>query len=358
MRTDANITAKDPNTNVPPYVTVEVDLTGEARPSDSGGADNGGSWTRIDNLSSKQRIIKITHHEEPYGSQAVIMLNNYDSSYDDYDAGGSSDLLGKWIRIGRGLGSDISYPAYHKVVALDCDSKPYSNRNSPKDQFTIYTEGAWSLLQRYIIPADLYYNQSDLDATRNNFTVQDIVNDILEDAGLDLGTDISIDDYVDTHEPVIDAIADTSAFAFILTLLEPYNVYLLARIDSMYFLSGNTGDEKTFVTPADGVYKPVRESKKRAVLSNPLKVEAESINGDYTGSYTDDNWDSSLGSYLYVDYNGVITSNAECDDIAEAIVKRAKSNQVSGWFRTYTAECLLELYDTVTLTDTRGNTSA
>lgn len=340
-RVDATLLAAQKTGSVTPYVSVEYYTVG--RPSDTGG-----TWTRIDNLSSIERIIPpIEEAEETFGHTVSLYLNNSDSAFDAYD------LRDKWVRVGRGIGNNISYPPYLKCYAQDFISSP----DGHKDIYVIHCHGIWNILAEYINVEDLYFNQSDLSAALDNKTGKDIIDYILELAGLDLGTSISEDDKIDVWMPVIDMPRNMTGMEMVLYIMSIFRCSLLPRLDNMYLLLTNTGDSYTYSTPQDGTYHPFKKSQIRSFLYQPMKVQVDSIDGSYTGSYADTDWAEGMGYGYWVDMFGVVTSNADCTLIAQAEVERAKSQTESGMVTTYIADCLRELYDTVTITDNRGNTS-
>ncbi|MFC1924290.1 hypothetical protein ACFLXA_02870 [Chloroflexota bacterium] len=340
-RTDANILADQKTGSVNPYVPLEYYTVG--RPS-----DGGGEWTRFDNLSSTQHVISIDHKEKPYGIKATIVLDNADSAYDSYD------LKNLWIRIGYGTDSDVSYPAYLKVKGQGFGSSP----NAPRDRYIIKAYGGYNLLAGYTNPTDLHYNQPNADATLTSKSAKDILDDILEDAGLDLGTSISEDTVIDVWEPVMDFYAGENGMQMVLKVLAIFKCSLLSRIDEMVLLSVNTGDSVTYKCPYDASYQSFTDSELLESLWNPMKVVVKDPTGTYEGEYADANWDAdSMGYYYWVDRYAVVDSNADCVLIATAEVTRQAQKDKLGIATLPIMDCLSEIYDTVTITDGRGNTS-
>jgi len=346
-RTDAAILAAQKTNSVSPIVTVEYYTVG--RPSDAGGA-----WNRIDNLSSTQRVIApLDHTQEPFGATCTIYLSNADSAFDSYD------LKGLWVRVGRGIGSDISYPPYLKCYAQDFVSSP----DGDKDIYVIHCHGAWNILAAYTNPGGLSFNTTGSSAGWTyvpNKTGKEIVDYILELAGLDLGADISLDTKIDVWKPQLDMNKNMSGMDMILFAMYFFRCSLLPRTDNMHLLLTNTGDTYTYITPQDGTNHPFKSGQTRSFLYRPMKITVESLSG-VIGSYADGDWTSDMGSASWGDVYNILTGAedtvANCELLAQAEVERRQSQTESGSFITYIANSLQELYDTVTITDNRGNIS-
>lgn len=339
-RTNATLAAAQKGTMLSPNIEVSYYTSG--RPSASAG-----SWSRIDNLTYDRINYIDPWYENPYDSQATIYLDNSDSAFDAYD------LKGKWLRIGRGFGAEISYPPYFKIR----DQAFISTKDRPRDTYVIYCEGAWNMLARYRNPSHLFFNQPDLDAGLNGYTAKDILNYVLELAGLDLGTSIADDTYIDSWNPEFTLTAGMSGVAMLLVILSIHRNGLLCRTDCMHLFSGNTGDSYTYEL-AGATYHPFKDAYKYDPYFEPMKVTVFASDGSSNEqSYADSDWDSSMGHIEWTDLYSVVDSDAKSLHIATAEVERNALRRVTGFVRTWNANCLQELYDSVTVTDTRGNTS-
>ncbi|MDD4985854.1 MAG: hypothetical protein PHQ43_08700, partial [Dehalococcoidales bacterium] len=347
MRTNATLLAEQIKPSYKPYVTLHYYTSG--RPSAGAGA-----WTQFDNLGSRDRIVEIYHAQEPFGSRAVITLDNSASSYDAYD------LVGKWIRIGYGAvcsgSNEVSYPPY-----LICNAQDFISQEG-EDKYVVYCEGAWSKLQRWTCgPDDLFFNQAALNATLNDKTIRQIADYILEQAGLDLGADIgTVDDAVDGWKPVFDCMAGMNGFDAIRSLLFYCRSALVPRTDCLHFKYCQDADDVDYTYLSSSTHY-FRMSRSRSVYFKPMKVQINDTVNDYTGSYAWGDggetpaWNSTLGTQLWEDGSGVATSNADCVLLARSIVERAASERETGWIKA-NMNCLQEIYDKVTVTDNRGNT--
>jgi len=342
MRTNATLEAAQKSGHLTPYVTVEYYTSG--RPSDAGG-----SWTRIDNVGSKQRILDIRYDQEPYGSQASIVLDNSDGAFDAYN------LNGKWVAIGWGAvcstGNEVSHPPYLKCYAQDFISRP------GQDMYVLHCEGAFSILRRWIAEDDLCFNQPGLDAGLDNKTGLDIIDYIAEQAGLDLGANIgTLDGKIDSWKPAFTVQFGENGMEAIRRLLQVFRCVLLPRTDCLHAKYCQAGDsvDYTYEIPVTTGHV-FKDGYTRSLYFKPMKVKVINVSGN-SGEYAHADWDSSMGVLTLYDAWGVTGSDADCEWLAQAQVERAELEADAGYYSVPIMNCLQELYDKVTITDNRGNT--
>lgn len=318
-------------------------------------------FVRIDNLGSKQRIeypLGLTYFEEPYGSEAVIEFNNADGAFDSYN------LVGKWIKIGRGIDNQVRYPGY-----LVCTGQTFkSTRGSPRDTYKLYCKGGYSILNDYLSPYTYFFNQSGLNQFQQggetfdlseveDMTGRQIVAYILRLVGMNLGSDISLDDHINTWKPKIRMDCGINGIQMMLSVLLYFQCALLFREDYAVLVHGNTGNNYSYSCPSEASSHPFTDGIKQSTTYKPMKVKVDSLDGQYTGEYAATGWTPSMGYEYWVDSIDVVTSNDDCQDIAEAEILRVASQAESGMLILPIANCTQELYDPVTIVDNRGNIS-
>lgn len=332
-----------------PYCPVEY-YTATKSPKDANG-----SWTRIDLYEAHDRIIEIDWVDEVYGSECVIKLKNPDGAFD------SIDPRGCWVRVGRGWNDVVDYHGYYKCVGHYWTS----SQDGDNSTYVMYCVGGWNLLSRYMVanPNDdfgfYYFNQADLDASLDNYTIKEIIDYFCTLADVDLGTSISEDSYIDVLEPIISFQPGMTAMQCILQVLALTSCSLISEDDYMYILNQNTGDTRTYVAEQDGVYQPFSHGILQEQMFTPMKVTVQDITGAYSGSYSnvDPAYDASMGEVIYTDEYGVVDGAATAAAIAMAEVKRAQSQASSGEFHLQLADCNANVFDSTVITDTRGNTT-
>lgn len=412
MRTDATLLALQRAQSVDPSAPIYVDTSG-LRPSEAGGADNGGSWTRIDLVNSENRILSISLPEERYTTDyVVIYLDNSDGYFQGADSG--NYYHNYWFKIGRGCDGEVSYPAYQRCIG--------HNITSPDSVFVLYLEGAWNILQRFIASEDYYYNQPDLDPTLDNMTHSDICEHILQLAGLDLGSAIGLlDGKFTTWTPKVDFEHNYNGIQGVLRTLSPTKCVLVPEKDYMrpkyihditgtatststgklvdsgatfssegvvagncvynsddgtysritsvdsetqltleddIFVSGEAYEvvDDIYVDETDGKFLPYEKGSSSSMAFSPMKVKVNKYDDDtVNGSDADDDWDDSMGYYVYDDAFEVATNAADCQFIAEAEMARRKIDSSSGILYPSRANCLQEIMDKVLIVDSEGN---
>lgn len=347
-RTNATLLALQKKGSLSPNIPIYYDNTGQDRPSDAGGADNGGSWTQIEPISSVSRMVKIDPWwEGPFSARATCFLDNANETFNAYD------LKGKWLKIGRGFGTQVSFPAYYKV--RDDSFISTLDEDGGVNHYMFDCIGAWDMLKEYRNPEHLFFNQPGLDAGLDGYSGRDVISYVLSAAGLALGTDISLDSYIDVWEPEFTFPAGMTGADMVLEALSIFRCALLPRTDKMHILHLNTGDSCTYKIPSDGVNHPAKDAQKYNSQYSPMKVEVHDPTETYSGSYADSDWQSGMGYVSWPDCYNVVDSNGDATHIATAEVEKSKQRAVSGMINIWEADCLRELYDSATLVDGRGN---
>src|SRR5574343_659941 len=219
--------------------------------------DAGGSWTRFDNLGSKNRVIDVRASIEPFSATCTITLDNADGSYTST----ASTYKGKWLKISWGL-------TVSGTGRIPAEGHPYFyctgytwvsdlvNGRAVK-HLRLYGEGAWNRLGRLMAVPDLdtpadgapyYFNQPTMDATRNGKDADDIFSDLCDMAGIWKGTIGTISDYVTTWNPELTFDYDTTVAGHVgptadiacMLLLQPFRVRAVPRAEAWNIGSSNT----------------------------------------------------------------------------------------------------------------------
>src|SRR5574343_693994 len=332
--------------------------------------DAGGSWTRFDNLGSKNRVIDVRASIEPFSATCTITLDNADGSYTST----ASTYKGKWLKISWGL-------TVSGTGRIPAEGHPYFyctgytwvsdlvNGRAVK-HLRLYGEGAWNRLGRLMAVPDLdtpadgapyYFNQPTMDATRNGKDADDIFSDLCDMAGIWKGTIGTISDYVTTWNPELTFDYDTTVAGHVgptadiacMLLLQPFRVRAVPRADALLLTLPDTTTDWTFKCPTDVNFQPFISGSKTSQEAYPAKVAV--VNGSYGGTYGT----SSVGGYNYAlaEAWNIGSSNTNCAWIAQSIVEWIAEQQDSGIIEVPVLNPLLELYDYVTVIDQRGNCS-
>src|SRR5574343_138103 len=332
--------------------------------------DAGGSWTRFDNLGSKNRVIDVRASIEPFSATCTITLDNADGSYTST----ASTYKGKWLKISWGL-------TVSGTGRIPAEGHPYFyctgytwvsdlvNGRAVK-HLRLYGEGAWNRLGRLMAVPDLettadgasyYFNQPTMDATRNGKDADDIFSDLCDMAGIWKGTIGTISDYVTTWNPELTFDYDTTVAGHVgptadiacMLLLQPFRVRAVPRADALLLTLPDTTTDWTFKCPTDVNFQPFISGSKTSQEAYPAKVAV--VNGSYGGTYGT----SSVGGYNYAlaEAWNIGSSNTNCAWIAQSIVEWIAEQQDSGIIEVPVLNPLMELYDYVTVIDQRGNCS-
>ena len=333
--------------------------------------DAGGSWVDISYTQSaaNNHFIDARASLEPFSATCTITLDNSQGTFDSLAA----TYKGKWLllRFGFVIGASNVYPAeteaYFYCTGYTFDSAIVNGRAI--DVLKLYGEGAWNRLGRCMAVPDLdtpadgapyYYNQPTMDATRDSMDADDIFSALCNMAGIFKSTLGTWTDYVTSWEPELTFDYDTTVAGHVgptadiacMLLLQPFRVRAIPRADGLYLTVPDTTTDWTFKCPTDVNYQPFIRGSKTSQEAYPAKVAV--VNGTYGGTYGT----STIGGYNYAlaEAWNIGASNTYCAWIARSIVDLIAEQQDFGTIDVPVLNPLLELYDYVTVIDSRGQT--
>jgi hypothetical protein len=161
------------------------------------------------------------------------------------------------------------------------------------------------------------------------------------------------------------SITITNALTGIRDLMDMVPGFLVWNGTNFVYTEPNLGSVDHAITASDSVWVSIDQGS--AVVPNRVYVEAVDLETEqegesspiiHTGNHTNPTSISRTGLYIdrhYQDYSGSLTSDSDCDDVAEAIMTKIEASATRG--NIFMLNQLdISLIDTVTCTDVRGNT--
>ncbi len=316
----------------------------------------------IDGVNYSSRLISLEHIEEPYRSQATIVLANSDRYFDGVDLRGKEFFIGygynttSGIRYcGDGDGSEATHTLWVKSQSLVS--------MEGKLVCILIAEGAWVRLREYNFLTTSDPPHFNIQFTATN-TVHELIELALEEAGYTL-SDESIDDIISSFKPVFTV--NPQSFESPASI-----IYRLIRMTKCY-IREQEGKDFEVIFPQDD--DPVQEQyfsnnppyfkeyveklnilvpNKIVVFCNINKETGEWDETMITGTAQDDAAIAQYGEVLECHSAPFISTQLDADKRAAAILTRYRGEMLSGRLLLPFHDCRVELYDKVQVMDYRG----
>jgi len=310
-----------------------------------------------DSSAYGNRIILIDHVEEPYNDYATIIFRNKDRDI--------PQLIGYWIEIGYGYVTGAG-----KEYLGDGTNEPASPRMWVKHQQTVSAGGKlWELLELEGMWTKLRENLIRLGspplytASYTEDTIYDIIGYILGeiDPAMTLNALVEDDGIIDSLQPQFDINAQPFEYAdaIIYRLLNMTASYLKPLDDLEWEIKYPTDEDAadlTFYSNAVPYFYEYIERTNALIPNHFLVYGNEGDDGlwaDYiVGEASDDDEIAAYADVIRVVLSGSLTSQDDVDNRAQALLYRARFEQLAGRM-VAPNDSRLELYDNIAIVDSR-----
>lgn len=329
-------------------------------------------YIEINSTDYSSRLISFEQREEPYRDTAVIVLANSDRHFNSED----NDLRGYSFTIGHGYvtGSGNRYcgdgDGTEDMPTLWVKSQSIISLEGEL-VCVLYAEGGWMKLRehRFITTADPPYFNIKFTATQS---IYQLIEKALDEVSFTLNALGTQDDgIINDFQPIFTANPLTfESPASLIYRLIPMTKSYVRQVESsafeiVYPQSSDSVDE-TYYSYQAPYFKEYVE-KKNLLVPNHIVVFC---NREEDGTWVTDNIvtghardsDQFTGTSYTGNYEEVIeyhiapyiTLQADADNRAEAILQRYKAETLAGRLVLPFHDCRVELYDRISIEDTRG----
>ena len=312
--------------------------------------------TTYDYSGSTSRLLKIYHVESPYSGYATVTLNNNDLAV--------PDLRSYWTEIGYG---DVTSGGNEYEATPRLKVKKQTTMSSEGTLLTVlYLEDCWGDMEEFNLAygtAPEFYRLFGRDTTP-----LDIMGEIITDAGFTLNAPAAKDSIIDTFLPYFEINADNDSGSSLVYEDAKAVLYRLIMM-TLSYLKPMPGKEFDIAYPQNddeadleittaGFYE--YHKVENELLPNVIVVYCnQDEDGGWTGLVTgraqdDAAIDRNGGKQVYAYYYApTIETQVDADARAAAILSRIRA-EISSIGVVIPHDCRLELYDNITITDTRG----
>jgi len=314
------------------------------------------------------RIMLVDHHEEPYNDYAIIILKNHDLLV--------PDLKGYWVEIGYGDTTATGKEYCGDGVNGGSESTP---RLWVKHQQTVSAggkliailelEGMWAKLRETLLrmgTAPFYEATTadgDFSAAKTPYGLIDYLLTSEIDPVMSLDALVEDDSIINTLEPSFEVNVNRPfqyAAEVIYDLVKMTKSYLKPKSglawEVKYPQAGDTAVIAYYSKTTPKFYQFTERNS--VVIPNRVYVFAnagsdELYNDIVTGQADNTDSQDKYGIVSMVVLAPNLTTKADADNRAEAILYRTIAESVAGKL-VIPHDCQLEMYDRVTIYDSRG----
>lgn len=298
---------------------------------------------------ANRRILSIDHQEEPYNDYASIILRNDDKTI--------PDLKGYWTEIGYGYICAGDTARYSQTSRLWVKHQQEINAQG-KRVVLLELEGMWSKAREMPIRIG---NPPFYTTNYTTDTVYGIITAVLTEISMTLAALVEDDSIINTLQPQFDI--NTQPFEragqILYRLINTTKSYLRSKqtleFEVKYPQTTDTADIEYFSDRAPYFYEYME--RKNVLIPNHVYCFAnEGADGLWadiiTGEATDATEIAAYGTIVMVAVAPELTTQADADNRAAAILARAEMEALAG--RMYAPhDCQVELYDKIGVFDSR-----